>query len=48
MIAECKPRHRHQKFLSLLRRIDKNVSPEIDVQLIVDNSCSHKHEKVVS
>ena len=43
VIAECKPRHRHQAFLSFLRRIDKEVPPELDVHLIVDNDCTHKH-----
>ncbi len=37
VIAEWKARHRHQKFLSFLRRIDKEVPPELAVHLIVDN-----------
>jgi transposase len=45
VIAECKPRHRHQEFLSFLRRIDKEVPSELDVHLIVDNYCTHKHAK---
>ncbi len=45
VIAKCKPRHRHQEFLSFLRRIDKEVSPELDVHLIVDNYCTLKHAK---
>ncbi len=48
VIAECKPRHRHQEFLSFLRRIDKEVPPELDVHLMVDNTCTHKHGKVRS
>ena len=48
MIAECKPRHRHQEFLSFLRRIDKEVPPELDVHMIFDNYCTHKHAKVRS
>jgi putative transposase len=43
VIAECKPRHRHQEFLSFLRRIDKEVPPELDVHLLVDNYCTHEH-----
>ena len=43
VIAELKPRHRHQEFLSFLRRIDTEVLPELDVHLIVDNYCTHKH-----
>ena len=27
VIAECKPKHRHQEFMRLLRRIDKEVPP---------------------
>jgi hypothetical protein len=37
VIAECKARHRHQELLSFLRRIEKEVSPDLDVHLIVDN-----------
>jgi transposase len=48
VIAECKPRHRHQEFPSFLRRIDKEVPPELDVHMIVDNTCTHKHAKVPS
>jgi hypothetical protein len=36
VIAECKPRHRHQEFLSFLRRIEKEVPPDLDVHLIVE------------
>jgi len=43
VIAECKPRHRHQEFLSFLRRIDKEVPKELELHLIVDNYCTHKH-----
>ena len=48
MIDECKPRNRHQEFQSFLRRIDKEVPLELDVHLIVDNYCTHKHAKVRS
>ena len=46
MIAQCKPRHRHQEFLSFLRHIEKSVPGELDIHLIVDNYCTHKHAKV--
>ncbi len=46
VIAQCKPRHRHQEFLSFLRHVDANVPPDLDVHLIVDNYCTHKHVKV--
>lgn len=46
VLATCKPRHRHQEFLSFLREIDKGVPAELDVHCIVDNYGSHKHPKV--
>ena len=46
VLAECKPRHRHQEFLSFLRAIEKAVPPDLDVHLIVDNYSTHKHAKV--
>ena len=46
VIAQCKPRHRHQEFLSFLRHIDANVPPDLDVHLIVDNYSTHRHIKV--
>src|ERR1700722_18406208 len=46
VLATCKPRHRHQEFLSFLREIDTAVPAELDVHCIVDNYGSHKHPKV--
>ena len=46
VIADCKPRHRHQEFLGFLRKIQREVDPELQVHIIVDNYCTHKHEKV--
>lgn len=45
VFAQCKPRHRHQEFLSFLRHIDGNVPKHLDVHLIVDNYGTHKHPK---
>jgi putative transposase len=42
VLATCKPRHRHQEFLSFLRAIDKAVPAELDVQCIVDNYARRK------
>ena len=33
VIAECKPRHRPQEFLSFLRRIDKEVPKDLRAAL---------------
>jgi len=46
VLAECKPRHRHQEFLAFLRTIDKSVPVEMDIHCIVDNYATHSHPKV--
>jgi hypothetical protein len=46
LIGECTPRHRHQEFIELLRRVDAEAPPELDLHLIVDNYATHKHPKV--
>lgn len=48
VIAQCKPRHRHQEFLSFLRHLDRKIPGELDVHLIIDNYATHKHIKVRS
>jgi len=46
VITQCKPRHRHQEFLSFLKHIDANVPKDLDIHLIIDNYATHKHVKV--
>ena len=46
VIGECLPRHRHQKFLKFLRKIDRETPPALELHLIVDNYSTHKHEQV--
>jgi len=46
VIAQCKPRHRHQKFLSFLNHIERSVPAELDVHVVMDNYATHKHAKV--
>jgi putative transposase len=46
VLTDCKPRHRHQEFLSFLRTIEASVPTDLDVHLIVDNYSTHKHAKV--
>ncbi|WP_244622188.1 IS630 family transposase [Bradyrhizobium ivorense] len=46
IIAQCKPRHRHQEFLAFLRHIEANVPDQLDIHLVVDNYATHKHPKV--
>jgi putative transposase len=31
VLAACKPRHRHQEFVSFLRTIDQSVPTELDI-----------------
>jgi len=47
VITQCKQRHRHQEFLGFLRKIEDSVPTDLDVHLIVDNYCTHKHHKVI-
>ena len=46
VFTECKPRHRHQEFLSFLRSLDACVPAQLDVHLVVDNYATYKHPKV--
>ena len=46
VLTQCKRRHRHQEFLQFLRHIEASVPRDLEVHLIVDNYCTHKHAKV--
>lgn len=46
VIAECKPRHRHQEFLQFLKRINRETPKRLELHLIVDNYATHKHPAV--
>jgi len=46
VIGQCLPRHRHTEFLKFLRTIDREVPKGLEIHLILDNYCTHKHEKV--
>jgi putative transposase len=46
VVGQCKRRHRHQEFLQFLKHIDADVPADLDVHLILDNYCTHKHHKV--
>ena len=46
VLTQCKKRHRHQEYLQFLRHIDANVPKDLDIHLVVDNYCTHKHAKV--
>ena len=42
----ARARHRHQEFLGFLRHIETNVTPDLDLHLVVDNDAAHKHPRV--
>jgi transposase len=48
VIGTCMNRHRHQEFIRFLKLIDKQTPDDIQLHLIVDNYCTHKHERVKS
>src|SRR5215472_450994 len=46
VISQCKPRHRHQEFLSFLKHLDANTPAAMELHLIADNYATHKHPQV--
>lgn len=46
VLTQNKTRHRHEEFLQFLRHIDINTPRNLDLHLIIDNYCTHKHAKV--
>jgi transposase len=46
VIGKCKKRHRHQEFLSFLKKVEKQTPSDKALHIIVDNYATHKHEKV--
>lgn len=39
-------RHTHREWLDFLKHLDRETPPELDLHLILDNYCTHKHAKV--
>ena len=46
VIGQCKTKHRHQEWLSFLRKIDRNTPKDKELHLIADNYATHKHPEV--
>ena len=42
VLTKCRPRHRHQEYLSFLREIEKNVPKNLEVHIIVENYATPK------
>jgi transposase len=48
VIGTCMDRHRHQEFIRFLKLIDNKTPNDMELHLIVDNYCTHKHQRVQS
>jgi transposase len=48
IIGTCMDRHRHQEFIRFLKLVDTQTPGDMELHLIVDNYCTHKHERVQS
>ena len=48
VFAHTAARHRHQEWLAFLRKIEREVSAELDIHVICDNYATHKHPKVIT
>jgi len=46
VIARVTARHRAKEFLAFLRQIDREIPPEVDLHVILDNSSTHKTEAI--
>ncbi len=42
VVGRCLPRHRGKEFIQFLNLLEKEVLPELDIHLILDNSSTHK------
>lgn len=48
MLGQCAKRHRYTEWLNFLRLINKNTSPDKEINIICDNYATQKHLKVQS
>lgn len=46
VISQCRQRHRHTEYLDFLRQIDAAVPQALEVHVIADNYCTHKHARI--
>ena len=46
VIGSCLPRHRGKEFIRFLHQLEKQVPPELDIHLILDNYSTHKSAAV--
>lgn len=48
LISRLESRHTHIEWLRFLKQIDRATPRDLDIHLIVDNYCTHKHQKVTA
>lgn len=48
VISRCQKKHRHQEFLRFLDQIDRTVSEDLQIHLVLDNYATHKTPKVAA
>ena len=46
VIGQCAPRHRGKEFVKFLNQLEREVPPELDAHLIMDNYSIHKSPPV--
>lgn len=46
VIGTCQPRHRSKEFVRFLNHLEKELSTDVQVHLIMDNYCTHKSAEV--
>jgi transposase len=46
VVGQCTARHRHQEFLSFLRKLDREFPKSLEMHVVLDNSSTHSHPNV--
>jgi transposase len=46
VIGACQPRHRSREFVQFLSQLEKELPPDQEIHLIMDNYCTHKSQAV--
>jgi hypothetical protein len=46
VISSCLPRHRAKEFIRVLNQLEKEISPDLDIRLVMDNYSAHKSAAV--
>ena len=46
LISRLEQRHTHVEWLRFLKQIHRETPKDLDIHLIIDNYCTHKHQKV--